>query len=81
MTGKLRSIPNGDKEKVRSVAFSPDGKALTSGRSDGTIRFWDVREGHEKGTFNGDGDFACSIALSRDGTFLALGRYNGTISL
>ena len=33
---------NGHKEKVTSLAFSPDGKMLISGSADGTIRGWDV---------------------------------------
>ncbi|HEX7184707.1 MAG TPA: hypothetical protein VF756_22975 [Thermoanaerobaculia bacterium] len=36
---------SGHQSSVFSVAFSPEGKTLASGSSDGTIRLWDVATG------------------------------------
>lgn len=40
----------GHKDKVNSVAFSPDGSLLVSGSADGTIKIWDVSQWQNIGT-------------------------------
>ena len=40
----------GHKEKVNSVAFSPDGRLLVSGSEDGTLKIWDVSRWQSIGT-------------------------------
>lgn len=62
--------------QVASVAFSPDGRRLTSfGRYEDTLRVWDVRTGDLLKTFRdpGAGVPANSAAFSPDGQILALG--------
>jgi WD40 repeat protein len=38
---------------VRSLAFTPDGKILTSGHYDGILRFWDISADKKEMTFHG----------------------------
>ena len=62
--------------QVASVAFSPDGRRLTSfGRYEDTLRVWDVRTGDLLKTFRDPGAAgpANSAAFSPDGQILALG--------
>ena len=66
---------------VNSVAFSPDGKTITSGSSDNTIRLWDVSTGTEIRTLQGHTDDVNSVAFSPDGKTIASGSSDGTVKL
>ncbi|HLO28590.1 MAG TPA: TIR domain-containing protein, partial [Anaerolineales bacterium] len=75
---------------VSSLAFTPDGKILASGSSDGTVILWDVSAAHNTGakteqavkrTLTGNGDFITTIAFSPDGKTLAAGAGNSSILL
>jgi len=41
-TGELLERLRGHGDKVKSVAFTPDGRGLVSGSSDATLKYWDV---------------------------------------
>ncbi len=76
-----RANPNGTKDPratldhpqtVLCLAFSPDGRTLATGSSDGRVRLWDVATGHHKATL--DDDYVTSVddlAFSPDGRTLA----------
>ena len=67
-------------ETVSSVAFSPDGKMLASGNTEGNVILWDVatrqRIGQPLSTNTGSVN---SVAFSPDGKILASGSYNTVV--
>ena len=66
---------------IRSVTFSPDGKLLATGDSDGVVRLWEASSGREILTCNGHTNVVQSVAFSPDGKILASGSYENTIKL
>ncbi len=50
VTGKLERRLTGHTDGVFAVAFSPDGKRLVSGGSDGVAKVWDTASGRERAT-------------------------------
>ncbi|MEG3862694.1 eIF2A-related protein [Microcoleus sp. herbarium12] len=66
---------------VRSVIFSPDGKLLATGDTDGVVRLWEASSGREILTCKGHTNVVQSVAFSPDGEILASGSYENTIKL
>jgi len=48
-TGQPACPPLTHRRGVKAIAFSPDGKTVLTGSSDGTARFWDVATGKPLG--------------------------------
>jgi len=65
---------------VRSVAFSPDGKLLSSGCLDKTVRLWDIQEQKQIGLLEHTDDVV-SVAFSPDGKLLASGSRDKAVCL
>ncbi|MBN3950383.1 MAG: NACHT domain-containing protein [Nostoc sp. NMS7] len=66
---------------VFSVAFSPDGKLLATGDSDGEVRLWQVKDGKQLFTLKGHTSWVWSVVWSPDGQTLASGSEDHTVRL
>jgi WD40 repeat protein len=66
---------------VTSVAFSPDGRLLAAGTSNGEIRVWRVVDGKRLHTCEGHTNWVWSVAFSPDGRMVASGGDDATVRL
>jgi WD40 repeat protein/serine/threonine protein kinase len=66
---------------VLAVAFSPDGKRIVSGGTDGQVRLWDVRSGKEVRPGAGHTGPVLSLGFSGDGRRLLSGGADRTARL
>jgi WD40 repeat protein len=74
-TGKGHIAP------VTTVAWSPEGRWVTSWSIEGTLRIWDAKTGAPVATATtaqGNTDSVESVAWSPDGQWVVLGSTNGT---
>ena len=91
---KIRTFSHVSKKPIKTLAFSPDGKTLTTGHGDnnGGITLWDIKSGIKLQTFAGHAVSAyrvcCDgfqdrdqIAVSPDGKAIASSGYNDIIKL
>jgi WD40 repeat protein len=61
----------GHKERIWSVAFSPNGQRIVTGSADQTAKVWDVATGKQQLTLKGHRGWIWSVAFSPDGLRIA----------
>lgn len=69
------AVNTGHTERVRSIAYSPDGRFALSGGQSG-LKVWEIASGLEIRTFTPESGSVMSVAFSPDGRF-ALGASDG----
>ncbi|KAK4215173.1 WD40-repeat-containing domain protein [Rhypophila decipiens] len=79
--GAQHQTLEGHSDSVTALAFSPDGKTLTSSSGDHTIRLWDAATGMQQQTLKGHSDSVTALAFSPDGKTLASSSGDHTIWL
>jgi eukaryotic-like serine/threonine-protein kinase len=79
-TGNKRASLPGYGGSIGSLAFSPDGKTLAAGRSDRTVRVWDLASGQERNQLPHLSPVN-SVGFSSDGTLLVSGCDDGIVKL
>jgi hypothetical protein len=80
-TQKSIATLKGHTERIKSVAFSPDGSILASSSVDSTIRLWDTETHEIIGTLKGHTRSVPRIIFSPDGSILASAGADGTVRI
>ncbi|CAB3807135.1 hypothetical protein LMG28688_06490 [Paraburkholderia caffeinitolerans] len=66
---------------VTRVAFSPDGKRVVTGASDGDVRIWNTADGNLSRELPPHDGQVSAVAFSPDGRIVASASYDGTVHL
>ena len=70
-TRKQIAVSEGHNPSIASVALSPNGMLLASGRQDGVVSLWDIRSNKMLATLHGHKAAVRFLAFSPDGSLLA----------
>jgi WD40 repeat protein len=78
--GSLRMTLIGHSDKVKSLAFSPDGDKLASADLSGTIKLWRMSSGEMAGTLKGHSTWV-ELAFNPQDKTLISGSFDDTIKV
>lgn len=74
-------VLRGHKNRVFSVAFSPDGQLLASASLDRSIKLWNAHTGQCRHTLHGHQSWVWAVAFHPQGQWLASASYDHTVKL
>ncbi|HEX4322157.1 MAG TPA: c-type cytochrome domain-containing protein [Acidobacteriaceae bacterium] len=79
--GHLSQSLIADEDSLLALVWSPDGKAIITSSSDGSIRFRDAATLEAISVIDRQPDWVEALDISIDGKWLAAGRYDGSLSI
>lgn len=77
--GPLWTIPAADRDNVRALAVTRDGRHLVSAGDDSVVKVWNSADGSAVTTLEGHRECVFSLALSPDGQHLVSGDLLGSV--
>jgi WD40 repeat protein/predicted Ser/Thr protein kinase len=80
-SGESRGQLTNHTERVRALAFTPDGRRLTAAADDGTIRIWNVADHTELRCLHNSGEGLPAMSMLPDGRTLVTVGYGGSVCL
>ena len=80
-SGVVKTTLSGHTHRIRTLAFSPDGRILVSGSRDSTVRLWDVETATQKTVLTAHTGRINDVAFTPDGQILASASDDATVLL
>ena len=77
----MKCAASGHELTVTCLRFSPDGKLLITGSSDGTARIWETNTGKELRAVNPHKEIITDVAFTPDGKQYVVAGLKGLVNL